>query len=148
MENPSERPAGAGSQTERVRIDKWLWAARFFKTRSVAAEAVTGGKIDLNGEHVKPAKPVKPGDVLRIRKGLLEYEVTVQKLAERRGSATLAQELYVESEASKQARAEMAEKLRLAREAAPVPIPKYAKGRPTKRDRRHFDRFKDLNEES
>ncbi len=148
MENPSERPAGPASQTERVRVNKWLWAARFFKTRSVAAEAVTGGKIDLNGEHVKPAKPVKAGDVLRIRKGLFEYEVTVQKLAERRGSATLAQELYVESEASKLARAEMAEKLRLAREAAPVPIPKYAKGRPTKRDRRTFDRFKDLNEES
>lgn len=145
MENPSERPAG--NQAERVRIDKWLWAARFFKTRSVAAEAVTGGKVHLNGEGIKPAKPVKPGDVLRIRKGPFEYEVTVQKLAERRGSATLAQELYVESEASKQARAELAEKLRLAREAAPAPIPKYAKGRPTKRDRRQFDRFKDLNEE-
>lgn len=147
MENPSERPAGAGNQTERVRIDKWLWAARFFKTRSVAAEAVTGGKVHLNGEGIKPAKPVKPGDVLRIRKGVFEYEVTVQKLAQRRGSATLAQELYVESEASKQARAEMAEKLRLAREAAPAPIPKFSKGRPTKRDRRQFDRFKDLNEE-
>jgi ribosome-associated heat shock protein Hsp15 len=140
MENASERPAGADNPSERVRIDKWLWAARFFKTRSIAAEAVTGGKVDLNGERVKPAKPVKIGDVLRVRKGVFEWEVTVHKLGQRRGSATLAQELYVESEASKQARAELAERMRLEREAAPPP-PKYVKGRPTKRDRRQMDRL-------
>lgn len=148
MENASARPAGAAApEGARVRIDKWLWAARFFKTRSLAAEAVGGGKVDLNGERIKPAKPVKIGDVLRIRKGMFEWEVTVQKLGERRGSATLAQELYVESEASKQTRAELAERLRLEREAAPAPIPRYVKGRPTKRDRRQLDRFKGADEE-
>jgi ribosome-associated heat shock protein Hsp15 len=146
-ENASERPAGAGQELARVRIDKWLWAARFFKTRSIAAEAVGGGKVHLNGEHIKPAKPVKVGDVLRVRKGMFEWEVTVQKLGQRRGSATLAQELYVESEASKQARAELTERLRLERESAPTPIPKYAKGRPTKRDRRQLDRFKGTDDE-
>jgi ribosome-associated heat shock protein Hsp15 len=146
-ENASERPAGAGRELERVRIDKWLWAARFYKTRSIAAEAVGGGKVHLNGEHIKPAKPVKIGDVLRVRKGMFEWEVTVQKLGQRRGSATLAQELYVESEASKQARAELTERLRLERESAPTPIPKYAKGRPTKRDRRQLDRFKSTDDD-
>ena len=147
-EHASERPAGAGRELERVRIDKWLWAARFFKTRSIAAEAVGGGKVDLNGERIKPAKPVKVGDVLHVRKGMFVWEVTVQKLGQRRGSATLAQELYVESEASKQARAELTERLRIERESAPTPIPKYAKGRPTKRDRRQIDRFKATDDES
>jgi ribosome-associated heat shock protein Hsp15 len=147
MENASERPAGAGQELERVRIDKWLWAARFYKTRSIAAEAVGGGKVDLNGERPKPAKPVKVGDVLRVRKGMFEWEVTVQKLGQRRGSATLAQELYVESEASKQVRAELTERLRLERESAPAAIPKYVKGRPTKRDRRQLERFKGADEE-
>jgi ribosome-associated heat shock protein Hsp15 len=142
MENASERPASAGHESERVRIDKWLWAARFFKTRSTAAEAVDGGKVELNGDRIKPAKPVKAGDVIRVRKGMFEWEVTVQKLGARRGSATFAQELYVESEASKLARAELTERLRLERAAAPAPIPKYVKGRPTKRDRRQLDRFK------
>jgi ribosome-associated heat shock protein Hsp15 len=142
MENASERPTGVAQESERVRIDKWLWAARFFKTRSIAAEAVGGGKVELNGERIKPAKPVKVGDVMRVRKGMFEWEITVQKLGARRGSATFAQELYVESEASKQVRAELTERLRLEREAAPAPIPKYVKGRPTKRDRRQLDRFR------
>jgi ribosome-associated heat shock protein Hsp15 len=144
MENASERPAEQGS--ERVRIDKWLWAARFFKTRSVAAEAVDGGKVDLNGEHIKPAKPVKIGDVLRVCKGMFEWVVTVQQLGSRRGSATVAQALYVESEASQQVRADLTERLRLERESAPAPLPKYVKGRPTKRDRRQIERFKSDDE--
>jgi ribosome-associated heat shock protein Hsp15 len=151
IENASERPAvavaGIDRESERVRIDKWLWAARFYKTRSIAAEAVGGGKVDLNGERIKPAKPVKLGDVLRIRKGMFEWEVTVQKLGSRRGSATLAQELYVESEASKQVRAELTERLRIERESAPAQIPKYVKGRPTKRDRRQLERFKGADDE-
>lgn len=142
MANPSERASGATEQQGRVRIDKWLWAARFFKTRSIAAEAIAGGKVELNGEGTKRSKLIKVGDVLRVRKGLFEYEVTVQVLSERRGPPASAQALYVESEASKLARDELAEKLRLEREAALPPVPKYVKGRPTKRDRRQIERFK------
>ncbi|ACY14505.1 RNA-binding S4 domain-containing protein [Haliangium ochraceum] len=134
--------AAASAVGERVRLDKWLWAARFFKTRSLAAQEVTGGKVQLNGDHVKPAKPVKVGDVLRIRKGMFEHEITVIKLGARRGPPAQAQGLYEESEASKQAREELAERLRLEREHSLPPIPKFAKGRPTKRDRRQIDRFK------
>ena len=82
----------------RVRIDKWLWAARFYKTRSLAADAVDSGKVKLNGERVKPAKLLKPGDMLSIRNGQSSWEVTVLALSERRGSATVASTLYRESD--------------------------------------------------
>jgi ribosome-associated heat shock protein Hsp15 len=120
-----------------VRIDKWLWAARFYKTRSLASDAVDGGKIQVNGDRVKPAKTVKPGDVVRVRVGPYEHVVTVRGTAERRGPAALAATLYVETEASRAAR----EKLHWQLTAA-APAMEPEKGRPTKRDRRELERFR------
>ena len=123
--------------TESVRIDKWLWAARFFKTRSLATEAVDGGKVRLNGERVKPARSVKPDDRLDIDNGSTEWEVIVRDLAEKRGSATIAQTLYTETAASIARRQEKAEQRKFFREPGEA-----IKGRPTKRDRRQLDRSK------
>lgn len=124
---------------DRVRLDKWLWAARFFKTRSLATEAVSGGKVEVNGEHAKPAKAIKPGDEVRLRLGPYEHILIVRALADRRGPATVAQTLYDETEASRQARERLAEQLRL----APGPFVYEEKGRPTKKDRRELSRFID-----
>ena len=98
---------------EKVRIDKWLWAARFFKTRSMAAQAVSGGKIHVNGARIKPARLVQAGDELRIRRGELEFVVIVQGVSDRRRPAREAQQLYEETEASLQQRQEMREQKRL-----------------------------------
>ena len=120
-----------------MRIDKWLWAARFFKTRSQASEAVDGGHVDINGERAKPAKPVKPGDELRIRSHQNTFVVQVRGLSERRGPASEAQQLYEETEASRRERERLAEQRRLA------PTPVYEEGgRPTKRDRRDMAKVK------
>jgi ribosome-associated heat shock protein Hsp15 len=124
---------------DRVRIDKWLWAARFFKTRSLAADAVGGGKVSLNGDGVKPAKMVQIGDEVRIRLGPYEHVVTVRGLSERRGPASVAQALYEETAASVAAREKLAEQLRM----APAAFVYEEKGRPTKRDRREIERFRD-----
>lgn len=129
----------AGDTTDKVRIDKWLWAARFYKTRSLATDAVDGGKIQLNGESVKPAKAVKVGDEVRIRTGPYEYIVVVQGLAERRGSPAVAQALYEERADSVAARERLREQLRL----APPAFTYEEKGRPTKKDRRELQRFID-----
>jgi ribosome-associated heat shock protein Hsp15 len=126
-------------ESDRVRVDKWLWAARFFKTRSLAATAIEAGKVEVNDEQVKRAKLLRRGDMVRVRKGPYEYVLTVKELAERRGSAAAAQALYEETEASKEARARLAEALALARASAPTPI---VKGRPTKKDRRALARLK------
>ena len=120
-----------------MRIDKWLWAARFFKTRSQATEAVDAGHIDLNGDRAKPAKQVKPGDTLRIRAHQNTFVVLVRALSERRGPASEAQALYEETADSRQERERLAEQRRLA------PTPAYEEGgRPTKRDRRDMARVK------
>lgn len=120
-----------------VRIDKWLWAARFYKTRSQAAEAVAGGKAHLNGERAKPAKLVAPGDTLRIRLGPYERIVIVRGLAERRGSAQAAASLYEETPASMRAREALALQLRY------HALPAYdGRGRPTKKARRDLDRMR------
>jgi ribosome-associated heat shock protein Hsp15 len=95
-----------------VRLDKWLWAARFFKTRSIAADAAGGGKVQLNGERAKPAKPVKVGDQLVVRSGDYEWTINVVALSERRGPATVAQGLYEEIEQSRLAREEKAAQLK------------------------------------
>lgn len=124
------------SELLRVRLDKWLWAARFFKTRSLASQAIDGGKVKLNGERAKPSKEVKAGDRLIIHVGEHEWDLTVLALAERRGPASEAQGLYLEAEASRQRRAEQAE----ARRLQPNPAASI-KGRPTKRDRRLIHRF-------
>lgn len=121
---------------DKVRLDKWLWAARFFKTRSAATEAVHGGKIEINGESAKPAHPVKPGDTVRIRLGPQEHVVVVTGLAERRGSAAVAATLYQETEASRTARERQQELLRLA------PNFEFTEGKPTKKDRRAFEKFR------
>ncbi|NLX18393.1 MAG: RNA-binding protein [Desulfobulbus sp.] len=85
---------------EQVRIDKWLWAARFYKTRSLAAKAVGGGHIAVNGSRVKPARAVRTGDMVHIRQGVFEWEIQVLAVSERRGPATVARTLYRETEAS------------------------------------------------
>jgi ribosome-associated heat shock protein Hsp15 len=120
-----------------MRIDKWLWAARFFKTRSQATDAVDAGHVDINGDRAKPAKPVKPGDVLRIRAHQNTFVVHVRALSERRGPGAEAQLLYEETSHSREERARLAEQRRLA------PTPAYEEGgRPTKRDRRDMARVK------
>jgi len=122
---------------DHVRIDKWLWAARFFKTRSLAAQAVDGGQVRLNGERAKPARDLKPGDELVIRIGAFEWVIEVRALSARRGPASEAQQLYEESETSRQRRSEAVAARKLA--AGSV---RHAKGRPTKRDRRQLRRLK------
>ena len=124
--------------TAPVRVDKWLWAARFFKTRSIAAEAVDGGKVQVNGERAKPAQSVKPGDAVRVRIGPYEHTVTVTGTAERRGTAAEAARLYTETDASRAARERLHWQL-----TAAAPAMEPEKGRPTKRDRRDLDRFRD-----
>jgi ribosome-associated heat shock protein Hsp15 len=124
---------------DRVRIDKWLWAARFFKTRSLATEAVDGGKVELNGERAKPAKLVKEGDEIRLRLGPYEHVLVVRALGERRGPASVAQTLYEETEASRAAREKLSAQLKM----APAAFVYEEKGRPTKKDRRELSRFID-----
>ncbi|MFO1318199.1 MAG: RNA-binding S4 domain-containing protein [Burkholderiales bacterium] len=128
-------------EASRLRIDKWLWAARFFKTRSLAADAVDGGKVQINGERVKPAKAVKVGDRLDIRIGAFPWRVEVLGLSDRRGPASEAQKLYLESESSRAAREVLAAQLRANRPTNPL-----QKGRPTKKDRRELDRFQETDE--
>jgi ribosome-associated heat shock protein Hsp15 len=118
-----------------ARIDKWLWAARFFKTRTLATDAVDKGKVRLEGERTKPAHHVKAGDVVLIDNGTTSWEITVRALAEVRGSATAAQLLYLETPASLARRANQTMQNRLYREPGTT-----LKGRPTKRDRRLLDR--------
>ncbi len=120
---------------DQVRIDKWLWAARFFKTRSLAADAVDNGKVRCNGERVKPARNLKPGDLLAINNGATEWEVEVVALSDVRGSAPQAQLLYAETPNSSAKRQHEAEQRRLFREPTSA-----LKGRPTKRDRRLLDK--------
>ena len=117
-----------------VRIDKWLWAARFFKTRSLAATAVLGGRVHVNGERAKPSKPVHPKDVLEISKGTERWTVTITQLADRRGSATTAQQLYTETDESRAARAQHALEHRFARA-----LGSDLGERPTKQARRRLD---------
>jgi ribosome-associated heat shock protein Hsp15 len=117
-----------------VRIDKWLWAARFFKTRSLAATAVLGGRVHVNGERVKASKLVHTNDVLEISKGTERWTVTVEQLAERRGSATAAQALYSETEESRGAREQHALERRFARA-----LGADLGARPTKQARRRLD---------
>lgn len=120
-----------------VRLDKWLWAARFFKTRSLAATAINGGHVHLNGARAKPSRAPQPGDELRIRKGPVEFTVQVLALSGQRGPASVAQTLYEETEASRRQREQQGEQRRLMAAGAPGP-----ERRPSKRDRRHIIRFR------
>jgi ribosome-associated heat shock protein Hsp15 len=118
------------------RIDKWLWAARFFKTRSLAADAVEGGRVDINGRHAKPAKEIRPGDRVDIGIGDLLWSVVVRGLSAQRRPAPEARLLYDESEESRAARQAQIEQRKIAAEPGAD-----IKGRPTKRDRRRLQRF-------
>ena len=123
---------------ERVRLDKWLWAARFFKHRSLATEAVDGGKVQLNGLRVKPAKDVKRGDRVEVQIAETRFSVIVTGIAEKRGSAAIAQTLYAETAESIAARERQREDRRFA--ATPGDD---LHGRPTKRDRRRIGRLQE-----
>ena len=129
------------SETERdaagrVRIDKWLWAARFFKTRSIAAEAIDGGKVDVNGERAKRSKLLAVGDEVRVRIGPYEHVVGVRALSERRGSAAIAATLYEETPASRRARETLATQMRA------LPSLFGQGNRPSKKDRRDLRRLR------
>lgn len=117
-----------------VRLDKYLWAARFFKTRQLAIDAINAGRVAINGERAKPAKAVKVGDVMLVRKPPYEYTLVVRALSEKRGSATIARTLYEETPESVSAR----EKLHAELRDQPPPL---FKGRPTKRDRRTLEQW-------
>ena len=122
---------------DRVRLDKWLWAARFYKTRSLAAGAIAGGKVQVNGDRVKRARPVQVGDEVRIRQGPYEHQILVRALSGRRGPASEAIQLYEERPESRAAREAMALQLK-SLHAAFVP----ERGRPTKKDRREINKLK------
>jgi len=120
-----------------MRVDKWLWAARFFKTRGLAQQAIETGRVKLGGERVKPAREVKPGDRLEVAVGDQRWELVVQGLSKQRGPASEARRLYQEIEASRLRReATLAERRRMVEPAREL------HGRPTKRDRRVLERFR------
>ena len=119
-----------------IRLDKWLWAARFFKTRALAAEAVTGGKVNINGARAKPGRAIRPADELTIRRGSYEWTVIVKGSSRLRGPASQAQQLYKETEESKRKREAAAAQLKLER-----PAEFDSPGRPSKKDRRAMERW-------
>lgn len=120
-----------------LRIDKWLWAARFFKTRALASKACDLGRIHSNGVEAKPAREVRVGDRLRIKNEGGEFEIDVLALSEMRGPAAVAQQLYHETDSSKEARAQAAAERKAMQEYAPIP-----ERRPSKRDRRRIIQFR------
>lgn len=125
------------AELESTRVDKWLWAARFFKHRKLSTEAVSGGHVHLNGNRVKPARAVRVGDVLTISKGNLTFEVTIEAISDKRGSATIAATLFSESEESRTKREAYIEQMKLFAAANPMP-----QRRPDKRSRRKIIQFK------
>jgi ribosome-associated heat shock protein Hsp15 len=125
-----------------VRIDKWLWAARFFKSRALAARACDLGRVESNHQPAKPAREIKPGDMLQIKTEAGDFEIEVLALSEIRGPASVAQTLYRETDASRERR----QKLREERKAAMIYSPAPA-GRPSKRDRRRIIQFRSEREE-
>lgn len=125
-----------------MRLDKWLWAARFFKTRSLSAQEITKGRVQVNQQPVKPAREIKAGDIVWIKRGDAAMTVAVQTLSHIRGPAPVAQQLYAETPESITAREQAAELKRL----APEPAQQIEQGRPTKRDRRLIARFRDMGD--
>ncbi len=126
---------GSVDNNEKYRIDKWLFAARFFKTRALAAEAIDRGRVMINDQRIKPAKTVAVGDKIEVRINNYQYVIEVLGLSNKRGSAPQAQQLYRETDESREERALLAARLK----AQPQPF--FAKGRPTKRDRREIERL-------
>lgn len=132
--SPETEPAGGAPAADRVRIDKWLWAARFFKTRALAAQAVSGGKVQVNGARIKSSRDLHPGDSLSIRRGPYEHVVVVRGLTKRRVPAAAAAQLYEETAESRAARERVAAERR-AQGGVTAPAP-----RPDKRQRRRLFR--------
>ena len=124
--------------SEKMRLDKWLWAARFFKTRSLATQAIDQGQVKLNGDRVKPAREIRPQDRLEIQLGDDVWMLTVRALSMQRGPAPVAQQLYVEAPDSIARRQQQAKEHKMSANPAAA-----IKGRPTKRDRRQIHRFTD-----
>jgi ribosome-associated heat shock protein Hsp15 len=131
MRDEEQGPAG------KVRLDKWLWAARFFKTRALAAEAIDGGKVEVNGDRAKRAKLVQAGDAIRLRQGPVEWQLRVTDVAERRGSAEIAQRLYEETADGLRKRLAAQQQLR----DMPTAFA-FGDSKPGKRDRRELRRLK------
>ena len=127
----------ATEEVAKVRLDKWLWAARFFKTRALAAQAIESGKVEVNGERAKRAKQLQVGDELRIRLGPYFHIISVRGVSEYRGPASIASKLYEENEEGKKAREAMAVQVRAAQSYSG-----YEKGRPSKKDRRDIERLR------
>jgi len=127
----------SSDEISRVRLDKWLWAARFFKTRALAAAAIETGKVEVNGERVKRAKQLQVGDELHIRLGPYHHLITVRALSEHRGPATVAAGLYSETEEARKAREAMHIQVKAAQS-----VPGYDRGRPSKKDRRDIERLR------
>lgn len=121
---------------DKLRIDKWLWAARFYKTRALAVEEIDKGRVKVNGVEAKPAREVKPGDIVSLRQGPVTRTLVVRGISNQRGAAPIAQQLYEETEESLRLKAEAAEQHRLAGD----PAGSQEHGRPTKRDRRTLDK--------
>ncbi len=126
-----------GESSDAVRLDKWLWAARFFKTRALAAEAVDGGKVHLNGERVKRSKALKFGDEVRVRLGPYEHRIVVRSTSDRRGPATVAATLYDELPESRATREALIEQRRME-----IAVGADDAGRPSKRDRRQIEQLR------
>ena len=124
-----------------VRIDRWLWAARFFKTRSLAKTAIEGGKVHVDGQRIKPAKEVRVGQTLTVRRGQQQLTVVVTALSEQRGPAKVAQELYSETDDTIETREALSPRRRMERAGLQVPA-----NRPSKKDRRDLRRLKDLDD--
>ena len=118
-----------------MRLDKWLWAARFYKTRALAVQEIERGRVQVAGANAKPSRALRPGDVVTLRQGLVSREVQVRALSTQRGPAPVAQQLYEETPASVAAREQAAATRRI----APEPAHAIEQGRPTKRDRRALD---------
>ncbi len=145
MSRKRQLPEGRDTEVlaqNRVRLDKWLWAARFFKTRALAAEAIDGGKVDVDGERARRSRSVQVGNEIRVRQGPLEWYLVVRGVADRRGSAQVARLLYDETEDGKRRRELVGEQLR----RMPTAF-SYGSGKPGKRDRRLLERFRQRNRE-
>lgn len=126
----------SNSNHDAPRLDKWLWAARFYKTRSIAQQMVTGGKVHYNGQRVKPSRKVELGATIQLRQGFDEKQITVLGLSEKRGNATVAAELYMETQASQEKRQQQQLQRKLANTAV-------SDGRPDKKQRRTLRELKD-----
>jgi ribosome-associated heat shock protein Hsp15 len=124
-------------EDSKVRLDKWLWAARFYKTRSLAADAIESGKVEVNGDRAKRAKQLQVGDVVKVRLGPYSHIVSVKAVSERRGPASVAATLYEENAEGRKAREALQVQVKAAQS-----ISGYERGRPTKKDRRDIEKLR------